>query len=212
MGEDMLLGWGGPRLPIFSPVPPSCRQCQQDAALWQTLHLDQSVSLDELLNISQVSAGVPWSGGQSWGHRAGTEGTVRSRRCAPLRLSSLWQYTEEISTAFEKLNITLSPITLLSQSQRDLLLNASRAGQPPNFTHTLEQVGWGQPGVEMGRCVQMCVEGVHCSLPFAAVGVPPQAPRVSPAIHVNPWDNRSPPPPRRPWLHSALQGWGTAAR
>ncbi|NXW04958.1 PRM1A protein, partial [Fregetta grallaria] len=78
------------------------RQCQRDAALWQTLHLDQSVSLDELLNISQ--------------------------------------YTGEISTAFEKMNITLSPISLLSQSQRDLLLNASRAGQPPDFTPTLEQL------------------------------------------------------------------------
>ncbi|NWY64187.1 PRM1A protein, partial [Erithacus rubecula] len=78
------------------------RQCQQDASLWKTLHLDQSVSLDELLNISQ--------------------------------------YTEDISTAFEKMNITLSPISLLNQSQKDLLLNASRAGQPPNFTLTLEQL------------------------------------------------------------------------
>ncbi|KFZ58790.1 Prominin-1-A, partial [Podiceps cristatus] len=78
------------------------RQCQQDAALWQTLHLDQSVSLDELLNISQ--------------------------------------YTGEISVAFEKMNITLGTITLLSQRQRDMLLNASRAGQPPDFTPTLEQL------------------------------------------------------------------------
>ncbi|NXD63101.1 PRM1A protein, partial [Eolophus roseicapillus] len=79
------------------------RQCQRDAALWQTLHFDQSVSLDELLNISQ-------------------------------------QYTGEISTAFEKMNITLGPISLLSQSQRELLTNASRAGQPPDFTLTLEQL------------------------------------------------------------------------
>ncbi|NXO86422.1 PRM1A protein, partial [Sitta europaea] len=78
------------------------RQCQQDASLWQTLHLDQSMSLDELLNISQ--------------------------------------YTGNISMAFEKMNITLSPISLLSQSQKDLLLNASRAAQPPNFTLTLEQL------------------------------------------------------------------------
>ncbi|NXD03340.1 PROM2 protein, partial [Certhia familiaris] len=78
------------------------RQCQQDASLWQTLHLDQSVSLDEFLNISQ--------------------------------------YTGNISTAFEKMNLTLSPISLLSQSQKDLLLNASRARQPPNFTLTLEQL------------------------------------------------------------------------
>ncbi|NWV24660.1 PRM1A protein, partial [Origma solitaria] len=78
------------------------RQCQEDASLWQTLHLDQKVSLDELLNISQ--------------------------------------YTGSISTAFEKMNITLSPIFLLSQSQKDLLLNASRAAQPPNFTLTLEQL------------------------------------------------------------------------
>ncbi|NXS98677.1 PRM1A protein, partial [Jacana jacana] len=78
------------------------RQCQRNAALWQMLHLDQSVSLDELFNISQ--------------------------------------HTGEISTAFEKFNITLSPISLLSQKQRDLLLNASRDGQPPNFTLTLEQL------------------------------------------------------------------------
>ncbi|NXU09244.1 PRM1A protein, partial [Pardalotus punctatus] len=78
------------------------RQCQKDASLWQTLHLDQRVSLDELLNISQ--------------------------------------YTGSISTAFEMMNITLSPIFLLSQTQKDLLLNASRAGQPPNFTLTLEQL------------------------------------------------------------------------
>ncbi|KAM9548325.1 prominin-1-A-like isoform 2-T2 [Guaruba guarouba] len=78
------------------------RQCQQDAALWQTLHLDQSVSLDELLNISQ--------------------------------------YTGEISTAFEKMNITVGPISLLSQSQREWLTNASQAGQPPDFTLTLEQL------------------------------------------------------------------------
>ncbi|KFQ83197.1 Prominin-1-A, partial [Phaethon lepturus] len=69
------------------------RQCQRDAALWQTLHLDQSVSLDELLNISQ--------------------------------------YTGEISTAFEKMNITLSPISLLSQSQRDLLLDGVRPPRSP---------------------------------------------------------------------------------
>ncbi|NXD36580.1 PROM2 protein, partial [Copsychus sechellarum] len=78
------------------------RQCQQDASLWKTLRLDQSVSLDELLNISQ--------------------------------------YTGDISAAFEKVNITLSPISLLNQSQKDLLLKASRAGQPPNFTLTLEQL------------------------------------------------------------------------
>ncbi|NXA09964.1 PRM1A protein, partial [Sapayoa aenigma] len=78
------------------------RQCQQDTSLWKTLHLDQSVSLDELLNISQ--------------------------------------YTGDISTAFEKMNITLSSISLLSQTQKDLLLNASRAAQPPSFTLTLEQL------------------------------------------------------------------------
>ncbi|KFQ19469.1 Prominin-1-A, partial [Mesitornis unicolor] len=78
------------------------RQCQRDAALWQTLQLDQSVSLDELLNISQ--------------------------------------YTTEISTAFEKMDISLSPISLLNQSQRNLLLTASQKGQPPDFTSTLEQL------------------------------------------------------------------------
>ncbi|KFW66541.1 Prominin-1-A, partial [Pygoscelis adeliae] len=93
------------------------RQCQQDAALWQTLHLDQSVSLDELLNISQ--------------------------------------YTGEISTAFEKMNITLSPILLLNQSQRDLLLNASRAGQPPDFTPTLEQL---DQNVTQGSLLDLAAE------------------------------------------------------
>nr|XP_021149452.1 prominin-1-A [Columba livia] len=93
------------------------RQCQQDTALWQALHLDQSVSLDELLNISQ--------------------------------------YTGEISTAFEKVNITLSPILLLKESQRDLLLNASRAGQPPNFTSTLEQL---DQSVTQGSLLDLATE------------------------------------------------------
>ncbi|XP_032850003.2 prominin-1-A isoform X1 [Tyto alba] len=93
------------------------RQCQRDAALWQTLHLDQSVSLDKLLNITQ--------------------------------------YTEEISMAFEKMNITLSPISLLSQSQRDLLLNASRAAQPPDFTLTLEQL---DQNVTQGSLLDLAAE------------------------------------------------------
>ncbi|NXQ82367.1 PRM1A protein, partial [Nyctibius grandis] len=93
------------------------RQCQRDAALWQTLHLDQSMSLDELFNISQ--------------------------------------YTGEISTAFEKMSITLSPISLLSQRQRESLLNASRAGQPPDFTPTLEQL---EQNVTQGSLLDLAAE------------------------------------------------------
>ncbi|KAI6066385.1 Prominin-1-A [Aix galericulata] len=109
------------------------RQCQQDTALWQTLHLDQRVSLDELLNISQVGAG----GGRAVPGRAPH---LRDTLSRPSRLPSPRQYTEEISAAFEEVNITLSPISLLTESQGDLLLNASRAAQPPDFTHTLEQL------------------------------------------------------------------------
>lgn len=68
----------------------------------------------------------------------------------PSWLPSPQQYTGEISTAFEKMNITLSPISLLNQTQRELLLNASWAAQPPDFTPTLEQVGWEHPGVGVG--------------------------------------------------------------
>ncbi|NXU91311.1 PRM1A protein, partial [Xiphorhynchus elegans] len=93
------------------------RQCQQDASLWKTLHLDQSVSLDELLNISK--------------------------------------YTEEISTAFEEMNITLSPISLLNQTQKDLLLQASQSGQPPDFTLTLEQL---DQNVTQGSLLDLATE------------------------------------------------------
>uniref|UniRef100_A0A8C3LKI2 Prominin-1-A-like n=1 Tax=Chrysolophus pictus TaxID=9089 RepID=A0A8C3LKI2_CHRPC len=93
------------------------RQCQQDAALWQTLRLDQRVSLDELLNISQ--------------------------------------YTGEISAAFQKLNITLTPISVLNESQRELLLNACRDAQPPNFTHTLQQL---DQGITMGSLQELATE------------------------------------------------------
>ncbi|NXN92348.1 PRM1A protein, partial [Rhinopomastus cyanomelas] len=96
------------------------RQCKQDAALWETLHLDQRVSLDELLNISQ--------------------------------------YTGEISTVFEKVNITLSSISLLSKKHRDLLLDASRAGQPPNFTLTLEQL---DQNVTRGSLLDLAKELEH---------------------------------------------------
>ncbi|NXT26738.1 PRM1A protein, partial [Syrrhaptes paradoxus] len=93
------------------------RQCQRDTALWQTLHLDQHVSLDKLFDISQ--------------------------------------YKADISMAFEKVNITLSPISLLSQRQRDLLLNASRDGQPPNFTHILEQL---HQNVTQGSLLDLAAE------------------------------------------------------
>ncbi|NWT02007.1 PRM1A protein, partial [Mionectes macconnelli] len=93
------------------------RQCQQDASLWKTLHLDQSVSLDELLNISQ--------------------------------------YVGEISTAFEEMNITLSPISLLNQTQEDMLLHASQAGQPPNFTLTLEQL---EQNITQGSLLDLATE------------------------------------------------------
>lgn len=61
---------------------------------------------------------------------------------APLTL----QYTEKISVDFQKLNITLTPFSVLNESQRELLLNACRDAQPPNFTHTLQQV-WGCTGI-----------------------------------------------------------------
>ncbi|XP_021256224.1 prominin-1-A-like isoform X2 [Numida meleagris] len=93
------------------------RQCQQDAALWQTLQLDQRVSLDELLNISQ--------------------------------------YTGEISAAFQKLNVILTPISVLNESQRELLLNACRDAQPPNFTLTLQQL---DQGVTAGSLRELAVE------------------------------------------------------
>ncbi|KFQ23038.1 Prominin-1-A, partial [Merops nubicus] len=93
------------------------RQCQRDTALWQVLHLDQRVSLDELLNISK--------------------------------------YMEDISAGFKKVNITLNPISLLSQSQRDLLLKASQAGQPPNFTLTLEQLDW---NITQGSLLDLAAE------------------------------------------------------
>ncbi|NXG17394.1 PRM1A protein, partial [Grallaria varia] len=93
------------------------RQCQQDASLWKTLHLNQSVPLDELLNISK--------------------------------------YTEEISTAFKEINITLSPISLLNQTQKDLLLHASQSGQPPDFTLTLEQL---DQKMTQGRLLDLATE------------------------------------------------------
>lgn len=123
---------GGAPGSIPALCPPH-RECQQDAALWQTLRLDQRVSLDELLNISQVSA--------KEGHNTG--GDMGLALCpAPPHGSPNPQYTEKISAAFQKLNITLTPISVLNESQRELLLNACHDAQPPGFTHTLQQV-WG---------------------------------------------------------------------
>ncbi|XP_042719036.1 prominin-1-A-like [Lagopus leucura] len=93
------------------------RECQQDAALWQTLRLDQRVSLDELLDISQ--------------------------------------YTGKISAAFQKLNITLTPISVLNESQRELLLNACHDAQPPSFTHTLQQL---DQGITVGSLQELATE------------------------------------------------------
>lgn len=106
---------------------------------------------------------------------------LRDTLSRPSRLPSPRQYTEEISAAFEEVNITLSPISLLSESQGDLLLNASRAAQPPDFTHTLEQVGG--LGAALGLGAAWCrVGGSGCtlwgrrSLCFAAGGDPGRGP------------------------------------
>ncbi|NWY00275.1 PRM1A protein, partial [Nothoprocta ornata] len=118
------------------------RQCQDNAALWQTLHLDRRISLDELFNITQVGAGGRGAG-RPWGC-----GTSLPTAPSP-------QYTAEISTAFERVNITLSPISLLNQSQKDLLLEASRLGQPPDFAPSLVQLN---QNVTRGSLLDVAVE------------------------------------------------------
>lgn len=96
---------------------------------------------------------------------------------APLTL----QYTGEISAAFQKLNVTLTPISVLNESQREQLLNVCRDAQPPSFTHTLQQVwGCGRDGGS-GRCplcyevlAPSCPMGMGCSPAVVLTPTPPQ--------------------------------------
>ncbi|XP_075790611.1 prominin-1-A-like isoform X2 [Pelodiscus sinensis] len=56
------------------------------------------------------------------------------------QLLNISQYTGEITAAFEQLNISLSPVTFLSQSQKQLLSDISTSGLQLNFTGTLQQL------------------------------------------------------------------------
>ncbi|NXA36283.1 PRM1A protein, partial [Eudromia elegans] len=55
-------------------------------------------------------------------------------------LFNVTQYTAEIASAFGRVNITLSPVALLNQSHRELLLEAGRRAQPPDLAPSLVQL------------------------------------------------------------------------
>ncbi|XP_074855415.1 prominin-1-A-like [Carettochelys insculpta] len=55
-------------------------------------------------------------------------------------LLNVSQYTGEITAAFQQLNISLDPVTFLSESQKQLLRDVGASGLQPNFTSALQQL------------------------------------------------------------------------
>uniref|UniRef100_A0A8C8R8J7 Prominin-1-A-like n=1 Tax=Pelusios castaneus TaxID=367368 RepID=A0A8C8R8J7_9SAUR len=55
-------------------------------------------------------------------------------------LLNISQYTSDIAAAFERLNISLAPITFLSPRQKQLLRDVAASGLQPNFTSALQEL------------------------------------------------------------------------
>ncbi|CAM5130369.1 unnamed protein product [Eretmochelys imbricata] len=67
--------------------------------------------------------------------------TLQLGQAVPLdELLNISQYTGEINAAFDRLNISLDPVTFLSQSQKQMLRDVGTSGLQPNFTGFLQQL------------------------------------------------------------------------
>ncbi|TFK07015.1 fibroblast growth factor-binding protein 3 [Platysternon megacephalum] len=67
--------------------------------------------------------------------------TLHLGQAVPLdELLNISQYTSEITAAFDRLNVSLDPVTFLSPSQKQLLRDVGASGLQPNFTGALQQL------------------------------------------------------------------------
>ncbi|XP_067393356.1 prominin-1-A-like [Emydura macquarii macquarii] len=74
-------------------------------------------------------------------HNAPLWSTLQLGKAVSLdEILNISQYTSEITTAFEQLNVSLAPVTFLSQSQKQLLRDVGASGLQPNLTGALQQL------------------------------------------------------------------------
>ncbi|XP_034633227.1 prominin-1-A-like [Trachemys scripta elegans] len=106
----------------------------------ETSDLTASFNLSELLGLQggTVTFSSVYNNCQ---HNEPVWRTLQLGRAVPLdELLNISQYTGEISAAFDRLNVSLDPVTFLSPSQKQLLRDVGASGLQPNFTGALQQL------------------------------------------------------------------------
>nr|XP_032633934.1 prominin-1-A-like isoform X2 [Chelonoidis abingdonii] len=106
----------------------------------ETSDLTASFNLSEMLGLQggTVTLSGVYNNCQ---HNEPVWRTLQLGRVVPLdELLNISQYTGEITAAFDRLNVSLDPITFLSPSQKQLLLDVGASGLQPNFTGALQQL------------------------------------------------------------------------
>nr|XP_008178045.1 prominin-1-A-like [Chrysemys picta bellii] len=106
----------------------------------ETSDLTASFNLSEMLGLQggTVTFSSVYNNCQ---HNEPVWRTLQLGRAVPLdELLNISQYTGEISAAFDRLNVSLDPVTFLSPSQKQLLRDVGASGLQPNFTGALQQL------------------------------------------------------------------------
>uniref|UniRef100_A0A8C3FCK6 Prominin-1-A-like n=1 Tax=Chrysemys picta bellii TaxID=8478 RepID=A0A8C3FCK6_CHRPI len=127
----------------------------------ETSDLTASFNLSEMLGLQggTVTFSSVYNNCQ---HNEPVWRTLQLGRAVPLdELLNISQYTGEISAAFDRLNVSLDPVTFLSPSQKQLLRDVGASGLQPNFTGALQQVGWGPGG---GQGLSQAGGGGSCGI------------------------------------------------
>ncbi|KAM9132772.1 prominin-1-A-like isoform 3-T3 [Pangshura tecta] len=106
----------------------------------ETSDLTASFNLSEMLGLQggTVTLSSVYNNCQ---HNEPLWRTLQLGQAVPLdELLNISQYTGEITAAFDRLNVSLDPVTFLSPRQKQLLRDISASGLQPNFTGALQQL------------------------------------------------------------------------
>lgn len=105
-----------------------------DKSVWMTFHLNETINLDELLNVSKVRVGTLKLHVDAFGSLHFSPPPSHACVCHT-------QYTGEIQDLFDNTDITLATITILTASDRTQLEDFSSQATALDMSGVTEQVG-----------------------------------------------------------------------
>lgn len=122
----------------------SFRNCLDNKTVWTTFHLNQTVNLNDLLNVSKVRLMTlknPFACMQQHADESAKEPFARYTSPFVTPPFFLTQYTGEIQGIFDKADITLEAITILTPSDKSQLTDFSSKAAALDMSTVTTEVG-----------------------------------------------------------------------